>query len=95
MKAKVKQLIENKRNSLTYTGSNIAGKIERPIKVTKIADAKRLLSKLIYKLQTGEVTGQDAKDMTYLLISYVAIIKDNEMENRLTQLEEMTSRDEK
>jgi hypothetical protein len=87
MKAKVKQLIESKRNALTYT-PNIAGRIEKPVKVVKISDAKRLLSKLIYKLQTGEVTGQDAKDMTYLLISYVNMVKDIEFENRLQNIEE-------
>lgn len=87
MKTRVKQFIENKTNDLTYTGSNIAGKIEKPIKVTKISDAKRLLSKLIYKLQSGEVTGQDAKDMTYLLISYVNIVKDIELEQRLLEIE--------
>lgn len=87
MKAKVKQLIENKRNELTYT-PNIAGRIEKPVKVTKISDAKRLLSKLIYKLQIGEVSGQEAKDMTYLLISYVNIVKDIELEKRLQIIEE-------
>lgn len=87
MKARVKQAIENKTNELSYTG-NIAGKIERPVKVKSISDAKRLLSKLIYKLQTGEINGQNAKDMTYLLISYVNMVKDNEFENRLTEIEE-------
>ena len=94
MKAKVKQYIENKKDALTYTGS-IVGKTEKPVKVTKISDAKRLLSKLIYKLQTGEVAGQDAKDMTYLLISYVNMIKDIQFEERLRQLEERTSQHEK
>ncbi len=89
MKAKVKQYIENKKDALTYTDS-IAGKIEKPVKVTKISDAKRLLSKLIYKLQIGEIEGQSAKDMTYLLISYVNMIKDIEFEERLKQLEERT-----
>jgi len=90
MKAKVKQFIENKRNTLCYT-PNIVGKIEKPVKVTKISDAKRLLSKLIYKLQTGEIAGQEAKDMTYLLISYVNIVKDIEFENRLQLIEEKIS----
>ena len=89
MKAKIKQYIENKKDALTYTDT-IAGKIEKPVKVTKISDAKRLLSKLIYKLQTGEIEGQSAKDMTYLLISYVNMIKDIEFEERLKQLEERT-----
>lgn len=87
MKAKVKQFIENKRNELTYAGK-IAGKIEKPVRIKKISDAKRLLSKLIYKLQTGEITGQVAKDLTYLLISYVNIVRDLEIENRLKIIEE-------
>ena len=94
MKAKVKQYIENKKDALIYTGS-FAGKIEKPVKVTKISDAKRLLSKLIYKLQIGEIEGQSAKDMTYLLISYVNMIKDIEFETRLKELEERTSQNEK
>jgi hypothetical protein len=89
MKAKVKQLIESKRNELSYT-PNLAGRIEKPVKVVKISDAKRLLSKLIYKLQTGEIAGQEAKDMTYLLISYVNMVKDIEFENRIKLLEEKT-----
>ena len=93
MKAKVKQLIENKSTELSYTPGKVAGKIERPIKVTKLSHAKRLLSKLIYKLQTGEVSGQEAKDMTYLLISYVNIVKDIEIEERLKLLEEKVSDD--
>jgi hypothetical protein len=87
MKARVKQFIDNKANELAYTG-NIAGKIEKPIKVTKVSDAKRLLSKLIYKLQTGKVSGQEAKDMTYLLINYVNIVKEIEFEKRLKLIEE-------
>jgi hypothetical protein len=87
MKTKVKQFIENKTNDLTYTG-NIAGKIEKPVKIVSISSAKRLLSKLIYKLQTGEVSGQNAKDMCYLLISYVNMVKDVDFEERLKELEQ-------
>ena len=87
MKAKVKELIEKKTNTLAYTG-NIAGKIEKPVKVNKINDAKRLLSRLIYKLQSNEISGQDAKDLTYLLISYVTIVKDIDFERRLKTIEE-------
>ena len=87
MKAKVKQYIENKKDALTYTGS-IAGKIERPVKIVSISSAKRLLSKLIYKLQTGEVSGQNAKDMCYLLISYVNMVKDFELAKKIETIEE-------
>jgi hypothetical protein len=88
MKTKVQQFIENKANSLRCTGELPAGKVEKPIKVNKIADARRLLSKIISKLQTGEIKGQDAKDMTYLLINYVRIFKDEEFEKWLSELEE-------
>lgn len=67
---------------------SISPLIKNPIRVTKISDAKRLLSRLIFKLQTGEITGQTAKDMTYLLISYVNIHKDIEFEKRLILMEE-------
>ena len=87
MKARVKQVIENKKDTLTYTG-NIAGKIEKPVKITSISSAKRLLSKLIYKLQTGEIEGQSAKDMCYLLISYVNMVKDFELEKKIEAIEE-------
>jgi|GEM_PF-2558234 len=87
MKSKVRQFVENKTDELTYTGS-IAGKIEKPIKIVSITSAKRLLSKLIYKLQTGEISGQNAKDMCYLLISYVNMIKDIELEKRIEEIEE-------
>ncbi|MGD1007065.1 MAG: hypothetical protein ABR980_07540 [Ignavibacteriaceae bacterium] len=88
MKAKVKQFVENKTNELSYAGDNIAGKIEKPVKIVSISSAKRLLSKLIYKLQTGEVSGQNAKDMCYLLISYVNMVKDFELVKKIDEIEE-------
>ena len=87
MKAKVRQFVENRTNELSYAG-NIAGKIEKPVKIVSISSAKRLLSKLIYKLQTGEVTGKNAKDMCYLLISYVNMVKDFELAKKIEVIEE-------
>ena len=44
-----------------------------PIRVKKNTDAKRLLSRLIYQLQKGEITGQDAKDLCYLLSTFITL----------------------
>jgi hypothetical protein len=58
-----------------------------PIKINNLKDARRLLSRLIYQLQTGEVESKLAKDICYLLISYVNIFKAFEFEERLAELE--------
>lgn len=77
MKAKVKQMYEVK--NLTDTPA--------PIKVLSAKHAKRLLSRLIYQLQTKEVTGQDAKDIAYLLSIYIQIFNQMELEERIKKLE--------
>lgn len=77
MKAKVKQMYEVKNLS-----DNPA-----PIKVLSAKHAKRLLSRLIYQLQTKEVTGQDAKDIAYLLSIYIQIFNQMELEERIKKLE--------
>ena len=58
------------------------------IKVNNLKSAKRLLSRLIYELQAGTVSSQLAKDLTYLLTSYVNVFKTYEMETKLSELEE-------
>lgn len=63
----------------------------RPVKIRGVKDAKRLLSRLIYELQQGIVSGRDAKDLCYLLNSYVQITKETEFEERLKALEEKMS----
>jgi hypothetical protein len=88
MREEVRQFIENKKNNLNSITCNVTDKITKPIMVRIISDARRLLTKLICKLQTGEITGQNAKDMTYLLISLVSIIKEGELEAKLNALEE-------
>jgi hypothetical protein len=60
------------------------------IRIKTLKDARRLLGKLIYEFQKGNIHNQDAKDLTYMLISYVAILKDSELEERLIALEEKT-----
>lgn len=60
----------------------------RPIRVKNINDARRLLSRLIYQLQVEQIEGRQAKDLTYLLISYVSITRDSDLEQRLAAIEE-------
>ena len=69
--------VKNKTVKKTYT----------PIKVDSLKSARRLLSRLIYQLQTKEVDSRVAKDLCYLLISYVNVFKSYEFEERLEKLE--------
>jgi hypothetical protein len=59
----------------------------RPVKVRTLRDAKRLLSRTITQLQAGTVTGQAAKDLTYLLSVFVQLVRDYELEERIEKLE--------
>lgn len=77
MKAKVREYIESKRDMDTPA----------PIKINSAKQAKRLLSRLIYQLQTKEVTGQDAKDIAYLLSIYIQVFNQMELEERIKKLE--------
>lgn len=61
--------------------------LERPVKVNNVKQAKKLLSKLIYGLQTGEIEGRKAKDLTYLLSVFITIVKETEFDERLKELE--------
>ncbi|HMN16294.1 MAG TPA: hypothetical protein PKD03_01645 [Ignavibacteriaceae bacterium] len=85
MKAKVKQFIENNKLKGSYT-PNV------PVKVTNLKAAKRLLAKLIYDLQTDKIDNQKAKDLTYLLVSYVNIFKQYELELRIEEIEKQLNR---
>lgn len=80
IKPKKPQTTEIKKVSRSYTPSNA-------IKVTSLKQAKRLLSRLIYDLQTGVIENQTAKDLTYLLISYANIFKQYEIEQRIDEIE--------
>lgn len=60
-----------------------------PVKVETLNDARQLLSNLIYALQVGTITGQTAKDLTYLLINYVSIFRETEMLERVQRLERL------
>jgi hypothetical protein len=76
------QLITDKLVNSSYPPIN------KPIKIKNIRDAKRLLSRLIYHLQIGTVENQTAKDLCYLTICYINVIKELEFEARLKNLEE-------
>jgi len=60
----------------------------RPVKVRSLKDAKRLLSRLIVQLQSGQVTGQAAKDLTYLLSVFLQLVRDHELEQRIKRIEQ-------
>ena len=80
MKPKTTQMIETKKLKGSYTPSI-------PIKVTSLKNAKRLLSRLIFDLQNGTIENQTAKDLTYLLVSYVNVFKQYEIEKRIEEIE--------
>ncbi len=77
---KTPQKTKLKKVKGNYTLSN-------PIKVTSLKNAKRLLSRLIYDLQSGMIENQTAKDLTYLLVSYVNVFKQYEIEKRIDEIE--------
>jgi len=79
-----------KRQPITPTGNAKGTPLlhGKPIAVTNIRTAKRLLSRLILAFQKGEANGRDAKDLCYLVSIYVQIAKDTELEERLIKLEE-------
>ena len=60
-----------------------------PVEVYTLQDARLLLSRLIYALQAGKITGQKAKDLTYLLINYVSIVREAETIERIKKLEQI------
>jgi hypothetical protein len=55
--------------------------------IRNVKDAKKMLSKLIHAFQLGTLTSEPAKTLCYLIISYVSIIRDHEIEQRLAALE--------
>jgi len=59
----------------------------RPIRIRSIEDARRLLSRLILEFQKGTVENRNAKDLCYLVISFVNIVSQSEIENRLAEIE--------
>jgi hypothetical protein len=59
--------------------------------IRNVKTAKRLLSRLIAGFVRGEIAGQDAKTLAYLLATYCQIVKESDFEERLAALEQDTS----
>jgi hypothetical protein len=57
------------------------------IRLTNIRGARRILSKLIAGFINNEIWDTNARTLTYLLSSYVAMTRDSDIESRLTELE--------
>jgi len=57
------------------------------IKVRSVKSAMRLLGRLTYAVQKGEIPLDTARLLTYMCSTYAAIAKDAEFEERLNQLE--------
>lgn len=74
--------------SFKEDSESISPLLIKPVKITKVKDAKRLLSNLIYQFQLGQIENQNAKDLTYMLMSYVNICTQVDFEERLKSLEE-------
>jgi hypothetical protein len=58
-----------------------------PVRVRDLKGAKRLLSRLIWDLQRGAIKGQQAKDLCYLLSTFIMLVRDFELEQKLIRLE--------
>lgn len=81
---KTLQPIENKR----LTGIN------KPKKINKVKDARRLLANLIYQYQNGEITSEYIKTLTYVLIKFQELYKTEVLENiedRIKKLEKQNN----
>jgi hypothetical protein len=59
---------------------------KRPIKT--IEDAKHMLGKMIHGFQLGRIDSLSAKTLTYMIVSFVEIIRNAEFEGRIKRLEE-------
>ena len=68
--AKNLQLVINNNQS-----EDIPPTAAKAIRVKDTKSAKRLLSRLIVQLQRGEVINDTAKDLTYLINSFIALMK--------------------
>ena len=62
--------------------------LKKPVRVSKLKDAKRLLSRLIYEFQLGTLSGRDAKDLTYLISQFISACKEIEIDERLKLIEQ-------
>ena len=59
----------------------------RSFRYLKIKDIKRSYCKLIQDFCAGKVSREDARTVAYLFINYLTIIRDTEIEERLSKME--------
>ena len=60
----------------------------KPVKVVDAQSAKRLFGRLILEFQKGTVKSREAKDLAYLLVSFLQACTQSEIEDRLKRLEQ-------
>jgi hypothetical protein len=63
----------------------------KPLKIVDAKSAKRLFSRLITEFQKGTIKSRDAKDLAYLLVSFLQSCTQAEIEDRLERLEQRRS----
>lgn len=61
----------------------------RVIRIGDVRSAKRLLSRVLMLLQRGEIEESLAKTITYVASNFVTIMRDSDLEDRMSKLEEM------
>jgi hypothetical protein len=74
---------QNKKNN-QYTKEVVT---PLPLRVNSIKKAKKLLSRCIYQMQKGEITDQKGKNLAYMIQVFLMVVKDSELEERITELE--------
>jgi hypothetical protein len=69
--------------------TKVAGSIppyaKKPVRTAR--DATKMLGKLIHAFQFGKIDTVQARTLTYMLVSFSAMVKDSEFEERLDELE--------
>jgi len=68
--------------------------INKPKKINKVKDARRLMANLIYLYQNGEITTEYIKTLTYVLIKFQELYKTEVLENiadRIKKLEKQNN----
>ena len=61
---------------------------KKPLIVTNLQDAKILISRIVYQLQTGDVDISLAKAILYGTSCYIQCVKEADIEDRIKQLED-------
>jgi len=59
-----------------------------PRRIKSLNDVRRLISRLIPELRAGTLESKDARTLTYMLITYVRVFKESDLESRVQELEE-------